>query len=114
MTDHDPRWWDAERAAREWADDAVACGDVDLDDEDRWDEYAFETADGCHDVIYTYAYRSIFCSSGFPDWAEDEAKEFDPESPDQWMQIAVLLAIKQAIVDRFQELRDERDTVESE
>lgn len=87
----------------------VADGTVDLDDEEACDTYAWEYADGTQYVIYTHMSRTLW-ADGLPDWAEDEAKDCGPyEDPDGWITAAVFFAIRGTIMQRLDEIRDERE-----
>lgn len=89
----DLRWRDVVADVSNMVAVDLADGTIDRDDEDSWDEYAHEWADGSEWVIYYSNSRALFADGALDDF-EDEARSLgEPESIDQWITAAACLAV---------------------
>lgn len=88
---------------REEARDAVALdvkhGNLDPHDADAVDTYCHETADGHHDVIYTYATRDLFARGDLDDYLEEAWDGVDRGDVDRVLMVAAYYAVRQAYAD---------------
>lgn len=90
----------------------VAHGNLDIMDDDAVEEYCHESADGHHDVIYTYAVRELFANGDLDDYLE-EAYDSGADGfadVDRVLQVAAYYAVRQAFADAVELVREDDDT----
>ena len=85
----------------------VAHGNLDLSDDDNVETYCHETADGHHDVIYTYAVRELFARGDLDEYLDDAWGAVKPGDVDGVLTAAAYYAVYQAYVDAIAEYREE-------
>jgi hypothetical protein len=90
---------DIRESAREHVATDIVHGHLDPMDEDNVDTYCHETADGHHDVIYTYAVRELFARGDLDDYLEESWGVAEPGDVDRVLTVAAYFAVHQAYVD---------------
>lgn len=87
----------------------VAHGNLDIHDDDAVEEYCHESADGHHDVIYTYAVRELFANGDLDDYLEEavEACGGVVGDVDRVLTVAAYWAVRHAFADAVEEVRED-------
>ena len=109
MSDNDATWYQIRSDIEAYAAEAVKNGAVDVMDEDACREYASESADSSHYVIYTYQSRRLWAEYGhyFGDFEDDANEIAGPNADiDRRITIVVYLGIEAAYMAAFDELRE--------
>ena len=71
----------------------VASGNLDPRDADAVETYCHESADGHHDVIYTYAVRELFANGDLDEYLDEVELDGDV---DQYLTAAAYYAVRDA------------------
>jgi hypothetical protein len=100
---------DIRSSAAEHVATDIGHGNLDPTDDDSVETYCHETADGHHDVIYTYAVRELFARGDLDEYLEDVIDVPVPGDIDQALTIAAYYAVRQAYADAIAEYREEHD-----
>lgn len=115
MSEDRPTWWQIVSELPDMIKIDIENGHLDIGDDEAVEVYAHEWADGSEYVIYTHHAMRLWCESNDVSDYEDEAWDLlDPDrttvhSVSMIMSSCVFLALRQAIIEACEELRNELD-----
>lgn len=113
MSDDRKSWWQIVDELPDIIRTDIENGDLNLADDDATAEYAWQWADGSQYVIYTHHAMRLWCESDEVSDYEDEAWDLVGSSKDHSvvavMSTCVYLALRQAIIEACEEIRNELD-----
>jgi hypothetical protein len=98
---------DIRSSAAEHVATDIGHGNLDPTDDDSVETYCHETADGHHDVIYTYAVRELFARGDLDEYLDDAWGAVKPGDVDGVLTAAAYYAVHQAYAEAIADYRAE-------